>query len=644
MINERNIVVIGSGQLAGSLQDIIPEAIYLKRPEVDITDFDKTRRAIQELGKVDVIINTAAWTDVDAAEYDDNHEKVMKVNAEAVLNLANIANEIDSVLVHISSDYVYDGIQSNHDENEDGNPKSVYGYSKFQGDINASKSNKYYILRTSWLIGDSFQNNEKKNFVKTMVNLALKGISPAVVDDQFGRLTFTSELAESILFLINNLPEYGTYNVSNDGQIVSWFDIAGLVFEYVRECNPDKNIGNVLPISTEEYNSDKKGAERPHNSDFNLNKLKEVGYSPSDYIPLLKSYVNKLSRELEKKLVNERCYTLKKKILVTGGAGFIGINFVLWTLKNRPEYEITVLDRLTYAANQESIKKLKDDQKINLIIGDIVEKDIVFQAIKDVDIVVHFAAESHNDNSLRDPLPFVYTNVVGTANILEAVRHYDKRLHHISTDEVYGDFDIDSTDKFTPETRYNPSSPYSSTKAGSDMLVKAWIRSFGIKATMSNCSNNYGPYQHIEKLIPRQITNILSGIKPKLYGNGLQVRDWIHVDDHNSAVHAILDSGKIGELYLIGADGEKNNKFIIQSLLEIMGKDKNDYDFVADRPGHDQRYAIDSSKLRDELGWEPKFTNIIDGLSDTIRWYEENREFWSKKKTDVEDQYAKNNQ
>ena len=245
---------------------------------------------------------------------------------------------------------------------------------------------------------------------------------------------------------------------------------------------------------------------------------------------------------------------------------------------------------------------------------------------------------------LRNPWPFIESNIVGTATILEAVRKHDKRLHHISTDEVYGDLELDDPAKFTEKTPYNASSPYSSSKASSDLLVKAWVRSFGIKATLSNCSNNYGPYQHIEKFIPRQITNILSDISPKLYGAGEQVRDWIHVDDHNSAVHMILDKGKNGELYLIGADGEQNNKYILETILELMGKDKNAYEHVNDRPGHDMRYAIDSSKIRTELGWKPQYTDIRQGLQATIDWYTENEKWWLDQKAAIEAAYAKRGQ
>ena len=235
------------------------------------------------------------------------------------------------------------------------------------------------------------------------------------------------------------------------------------------------------------------------------------------------------------------------KMLVTGGAGFIGANFVRRTLATRPEYDMTVLDKLTYAGNKANL----DGLPITFVEGDIADAALVDRLVGETDVVVHFAAESHNDNSLAEPWPFVHTNVVGTYTLLEAVRRHRVRFHHVSTDEVFGDLELDDPNRFTETTPYNPSSPYSATKAASDHLVRAWIRSFGIEATISNCSNNYGPYQHIEKFIPRQITNILAGLTPKLYGTGEQVRDWIHVDDHNDAIHLILDNGRIGDTYIL---------------------------------------------------------------------------------------------
>ncbi len=330
------------------------------------------------------------------------------------------------------------------------------------------------------------------------------------------------------------------------------------------------------------------------------------------------------------------------KVLVTGGAGFIGANFVHYTLKNHPDYKITVLDALTYAGNKASLASVMD--KIEFVHGNIADAPLVDRLVGENDVVVHFAAESHNDNSLSNPSPFVQTNLVGTFTILEAIRKHKKRLHHISTDEVYGDLELDDPNKFTETTPYNPSSPYSSTKAGSDLLVRAWVRSFGITATISNCSNNYGPYQHIEKFIPRQITNVVAGIKPKLYGAGQNVRDWIHVDDHNAAVWTIIEKGKAGETYMIGANGEKNNKEVIELILELMGKPKDWYEHVNDRAGHDLRYAIDATKLRTELGWEPKYTTFHDGLAATIDWYKANEDWWKPLKAEVEAQYAKQGQ
>ncbi len=325
------------------------------------------------------------------------------------------------------------------------------------------------------------------------------------------------------------------------------------------------------------------------------------------------------------------------KILVTGGAGFIGANFVHYTLKNKPDYKITVLDALTYAGSKNNLKAAMD--KITFIEGDITDSELVDKLISENEIVVHFAAESHNDNSLLDQWPFINTNIIGTYTILQAVRKHEKRLHHISTDEVCGDLELDDPNKFTESTPYNPSSPYSSAKASSDMLVRAWVRSFGVKATISNCSNNYGPYQHIEKMIPRQITNLLFGQKLKLYGLGENVRDWIHVDDHNSAVHTILEKGKIGETYLIGANGEKSNIEVFNLILKMMGKDNSWLDHVKDRPGHDMRYAIDSSKLQKELGWKPTFTNFEEGLANTIDWYRDNQWWWEPLKAKVEAKY-----
>lgn len=321
-------------------------------------------------------------------------------------------------------------------------------------------------------------------------------------------------------------------------------------------------------------------------------------------------------------------------LLVTGGAGFIGANFVRQASRS---YRITVVDKLTYAGNRANLP-----EGIEFVQGDICEQPLIDELVSAADAVVHFAAESHNDNSLRDPSAFVHSNVVGTFALLEAVRKHGTRLHHISTDEVFGDLKLGGTDAFTETTPYNPSSPYSATKAGSDHLVRAWVRSFGVRATISNCSNNYGPYQHVEKFIPRQITNILTGQTAKLYGTGAQVRDWIHVDDHNAAVLAILERGRVGETYNIGAGGKHvTNKEVIETICELMG---GTYEHVADRPGHDQRYTMDATKIRRELGWAPQHTDLRSGLEQTIAWYTDNRWWWEADKATIEQKYAERGQ
>ncbi|USR79452.1 dTDP-glucose 4,6-dehydratase [Arcanobacterium pinnipediorum] len=329
------------------------------------------------------------------------------------------------------------------------------------------------------------------------------------------------------------------------------------------------------------------------------------------------------------------------KVLVTGGAGFIGANFVRQTVETMPDADVVVLDKLTYAGNPASIAGL---ERVTLIEGDIADRDTVDSLVKDADVVVNFAAESHNDNSLNDPSPFIRSNIVGTFELLEAVRRHGTRFHHISTDEVYGDLEIGEPRRFQPGDPYVPSSPYSSSKAASDHLVRAWVRSFGIEATISNCSNNYGPYQHVEKFIPRTVTNLMDGIRPRIYGTGEQIRDWIHVRDHNAAVWAIINKGRLGETYLIGADGELNNLQVTQMILEEFGRPADDFDHVNDRPGHDQRYAIDNSKLVEETGWQPVFQNFADGLHDTIEWYKAHEAWWRPAKDAVEAKYAKNGQ
>lgn len=316
-----------------------------------------------------------------------------------------------------------------------------------------------------------------------------------------------------------------------------------------------------------------------------------------------------------------------QNIVITGGCGFIGTNFVRWVAHNHPEVHITVLDKLTYAGNRENLADLLGSQ-VELVVGDICDADLLDEVVPGHDAVVHFAAESHNDNSIASPEPFIRSNIEGTFCLLETVRRYHVRLHHISTDEVFGDLPLEGTERFTEVSPYSPSSPYSASKASADMLVRAWIRTYGIQATISSCSNNYGPYQHPEKLIPHQIISVLEDRKPQVYGTGRNIRDWIHVEDHVRAIWAILEKGRMGETYLVGAHCERSNLEVVQTICRLMGKDPGWYELVADRPGHDLRYATDASKIESELGWHPTHTDFETGLRESIAWYEEHEEWW----------------
>lgn len=328
-----------------------------------------------------------------------------------------------------------------------------------------------------------------------------------------------------------------------------------------------------------------------------------------------------------------------KTIIVTGGAGFIGSNFVHWVLAHHSDVQIIVLDKLTYAGNPENLVGLPQ-HRLKLVVGDICDRPLVDSLFSQAEACVHFAAESHNDNAIADPSSFVQSNIQGTFVLLESARAHNIRFHHISTDEVYGELSHNESTAFTEQSPYNPSSPYSATKASSDVLVRAWVRTYGVRATISQCSNTYGPRQHIEKFIPRQITNILSGSRPKLYGDGLHVRDWVYVDDHSSAVWEILTRGTIGETYLIGAHEEYTNLEVIQTILRFMNRDANDFDWVSDRPGHDRRYAVDAAKIHQELGWQPRMQNFEEGLQRTIHWYQDNSSWWQFSKETVEKRYA----
>lgn len=328
------------------------------------------------------------------------------------------------------------------------------------------------------------------------------------------------------------------------------------------------------------------------------------------------------------------------KLLVTGGAGFIGSNFIHYWLSKYSQDKIVNLDALTYAGNLRNLNDLDDNSNYEFVKGDICDKTIVDKIVKDVDAIIHFAAESHVDRSIMDPEVFLRTNVLGTYTLLEAAKKYNKRFHHISTDEVFGSLG-ENDPKFNENTPYDPRSPYSASKASSDHLVRAYYHTYGVPITISNCSNNYGPYLFPEKLIPLFITNLLEEKKIPLYGDGMQVRDWLFVDDHCRAIDLIVHKGKIGETYCVGGKSEKTNKEITYKILELMNKGEEMIEFVKDRPGHDRRYAIDFSKIKNELGWEPE-VSFEDGLQKTVEWYKNNKQWWQDIKSgDYQEYYKK---
>jgi dTDP-glucose 4,6-dehydratase len=335
------------------------------------------------------------------------------------------------------------------------------------------------------------------------------------------------------------------------------------------------------------------------------------------------------------------------KLLVTGGAGFIGSNFIHYWLRTHPHDEIVNLDKLTYAGNLANLKKIEDNPNYKFVLGDITNVDIVKQLVKDCDVVVHFAAESHVDRSIIDAGEFIRTNVLGTQILLQAAKDNDKRFHHVSTDEVYGQLSLKGDDKFNENTPYNPRNPYSASKAASDHLVRSFYHTHNLSVTISNCANNFGPYQFPEKFFALIITNALEEKKIPVYGDGLHVRDWLYVDDHCRAIDLILAKGKIGETYCIGGltTGISNIE-IVKKILKYLGKDESLIEFVKDRPGHDRRYEIDWSKAKKELGYRPE-SDFDTYLEQTVKWYQDNKDWWQKVKSGeykeyYQKQYGKN--
>lgn len=329
-------------------------------------------------------------------------------------------------------------------------------------------------------------------------------------------------------------------------------------------------------------------------------------------------------------------------LLVTGGAGFIGSNFIHYYLKNHPEDKIINLDLLTYAGNLSTLKDIENNPNYKFIHGDIRDSQLVNKIMPDVDVVVHFAAESHVDRSIMEPAIFLETNVLGTQVLLDAaLKHKVKRFHHISTDEVFGALDLGTEDKFNEDTKYNPHSPYSASKAASDHLVRAYGDTYGLPFTLSNCSNNYGEYHFPEKMIPLAITNLIDDKKVPVYGDGLYVRDWLYVQDHCRGIDLILQNGEVGKTYLLGGlYKDVSNLELVKMIIKMMGKSEDAIEHITDRPGHDRRYSVDFSKTEQALGWKPS-VDLEEGLRRTIAWYQDNQDWWRPLKEKNQEYFAK---
>jgi len=587
--------------------------------DVDIAD----PAALEAFGggkPIDWVVNCAAYTAVDKAE--DEPERARQLNVDGPANLARWAQAHGAVLVHFSTDYVFPGTGTvPYNEADPVGPIGVYAVTKQAGEAAVrTLCPRHYILRTAWLYGA-----HGPNFVATMVRLMRQRDAVGVVADQWGTPTWTVDLASVVVALVNRGGgDWGTYHASGEGQ-TSWHGFAQAILAEAQArqlVDPAKAVA-VNALTTAEYPTK---ARRPAWSVLSKDKLRTVfGLSLPPWRDSLKSFLDK-----------EPLMHTPRNVLVTGGAGFIGSNFIRHVLA-QPAFTGTIVnfDKLTYAGNPHSLADVAalHGARYVFVKGDIAEAAGVEAALRahHIDTVVHFAAESHVDRSITGPADFIRTNIVGTYTLLQAARQLwgdrrDVRFHHVSTDEVYGS--LGDTGKFVETTAYDPRSPYSASKASSDHLVMAWYHTFGLPVTMSNCSNNYGPYHFPEKLIPLMIGNLLSGKSLPVYGDGLNVRDWLYVEDHASALWAIVNRGRVGETYNVGGENEWTNialvKFLCTRLAGIQGKDPQDYlkliTYVKDRPGHDHRYAIDCEKLKAELKWTQSVT-FEQGLEKTIRWY-----------------------
>lgn len=611
--------------------------------EVDITDGAALEAfAAQQSASgngIDWIINCAAFTAVDKAE--DDPVFCRKLNAEGPANVATCAKKIGATLLHISTDYVFNGNGTRpYREDDPTDPTGVYGLTKRDGEIAALSANdKTYIIRTAWLYGQ-----HGSNFVRTMLKIFNEQASRMVVTDQRGSPTWAYDLSAAICAFYERSrtsrpAAYGIYHFSGKGDI-SWNDFAHEIYRQGTELGLVNNPCEIKPCTSDLFPAK---VRRPPYSVLDKTKIEcELGIVVPDWRESLSKFLSGVSM---RKLTN---------ILVTGGAGFIGCNFIHVLLQKTPGFtgRIVNLDALTYAGNAASLADVEAQfggKRYFFEHGDITDRARVEEVFAkyDIDTVIHFAAESHVDRSILGPEAFIKTNVMGTFTLLDVARRawtipagqkgegtirQDVLFHHISTDEVYGS--LGDTGFFTETTPYDPRSPYSASKASSDHLVFAYYHTYGLPVTLSNCSNNYGPYHFPEKLIPLMILNMLDGKPLPVYGDGKNIRDWLFVEDHNTAVWTIVNKGKTGEKYNIGGENEWENITLLRKLIDIVAaKAKLDPEkiratitYVKDRPGHDRRYAIDCSKLKRELGWRQS-VSFEQGLERTVDWYLSNADW-----------------
>lgn len=594
-----------TGQLGYDLEKHLKEQgetqiLALTNHELDITDEKKVFSVIEDY-KPNVIFHCAAYTAVDKAE--DEEEVCNNVNNLATKYITEASIKVGAKLVYISTDYVFDGnLDGVYDESIVANPSSVYGKTKYLGEEAARKNPNHFIARISWVFGSN-----GNNFVKTMLNIAKTKNELNIVSDQIGSPSYTVDLVK-VLYQMVKTEKYGTYHVTND-DYCSWAEFAEYIFN---KSNIDMKINKIL---SEDY---PQKAPRPKNSKLSKDKLVENGF---EMLPSWKDAVDRYLIEIQEKNL---------KVLVTGGAGFIASNYLHYVVNKYPNNTYVCLDSLTYAGNYNNISVLAEKENFKFYKGSIADKEYVFDLFEKekFDHVINFAAESHVDNSIKNPGIFIDTNVQGTRVLMDASLKFNvSRYHQVSTDEVYGDLPLDKPELlFTEETPLHTSSPYSASKASADLLVMAYMRTFKLPATISRCSNNYGPYQFPEKLIPVVISKAIKNENIPVYGNGINVRDWIHVYDHNVGIDLIMQKGRIGQVYNLGGHSERNNLHLVKYILKLLEKDESLITYVNDRPGHDLRYAIDSTKAEKELNWDRTY-NFEDGIKETVDWYINNQEW-----------------